>query len=104
MPSRNSSGGRPPPTLWAQFQMETMPPRSFCDHQCTMVRPHGGQPMPWNQPHRNSRTNMMAMLEVAHGTKPMNNITAAARIRPAGRNTRGLERSETEPMMNLEKP
>ena len=47
---------------------------------------------------------MMAMLEVAHGTKPMNNITAAAGIRPAGRNTRGLERSETEPMMNLEKP
>ena len=30
---------------------------------------------------------MMAMLEVAHGTKPMNNITAAAGIRPAGRNT-----------------
>ncbi len=32
---------------------------------------------------------MMAMLEVAHGTKPMNNITAAARIRPAGGNTAG---------------
>ncbi|SQI29447.1 Uncharacterised protein [Serratia plymuthica] len=60
--------------------------------------------MPWNQPHKNSSTNMTAMLDVAHGTKPMNSITAAASIRPAGRNSRGLERSETEPMMNLEKP
>lgn len=47
---------------------------------------------------------MMAMLEVAHGTKPMNSITAAARIRPAGRNTRGFERSDTDPIMNFEKP
>ena len=47
---------------------------------------------------------MTAMLEVAHGTKPMNSMTAAARIKPAGRNTRGFERSDTEPIMNLEKP
>jgi hypothetical protein len=46
----------------------------------------------------------MAMLDVAHGTNPMNNMTAAARINPAGRKTRGFERSETDPMMNFEKP
>ena len=60
--------------------------------------------MPWNQPHRNSSTNITAMLDVAQGTKPINNITAAARISPAGRKTRGFERSETEPMMNFENP
>ncbi|MNF15054.1 hypothetical protein D3C80_2174960 [compost metagenome] len=69
-----------------------------------MVRPHGGHPIPWNQPHRNSRTNMMAILDVAHGTKPINNITADARIKPAGKKTRGFERSETDPIMNLENP
>src|SRR5690606_21405247 len=104
IPNRNSSGGIPPPTLWAQFHTDTIPPRSFCDHQWTMVRPHGGHPIPWNQPQINSSTNITAMLEVAQGTKPINSITAAARIRPAGKKTRGFERSETDPMMNFEKP
>ena len=69
-----------------------------------MVRPHGGQPIPWNHPQRNSNTNMIMMLEVAHGTKPITSITSAARIKPAGRKMRGFERSETEPMMNFENP
>ena len=94
----------PPPTLCAQFHTETIPPRSFCDHQCTMVRPHGGQPIPWNQPQRNSSTNIIMMLDVAHGTKPITSITSAARIKPAGRKMRGFERSETDPMMNFENP
>lgn len=47
---------------------------------------------------------MTMMLEVAHGTKPMMSMTTAARIRPAGKNTRGLERSDTDLIINLEKP
>ncbi|TMW40632.1 hypothetical protein DOY81_014288 [Sarcophaga bullata] len=69
-----------------------------------MVRPQGGQPIPWNQPHKNNSTNITMMLDVAHGTKPMNIMTSEARIKPAGKKYRGLARSENEPMINLEKP
>ena len=67
----------PPPTLWATFQTETISPRSFCDHQCTMVRPQGGQPMPCAQPFRNRSTNMMPMLEVAQCIVPIMNMMPA---------------------------
>lgn len=69
-----------------------------------MVRPLGGQPMPWAQPLMKSRTNMMATLEVAQCANPKMNITAADTNRPNGRKTRGLERSETRPMMNFDRP
>jgi hypothetical protein len=85
MPIRNSGPIRPPPTLCATFHTETTPPRSFCDHQCTMVRPLGGQPMPWAQPLMNSRMNIMVTLDVAHGAKPKMNITPAETSRPNGR-------------------
>ena len=100
----NKGPTKPPPTLCAVFQIETMLPRSLCDHQCTIVRPQGGQPMPWNQPFRNSRQNMMGMLDVAQGTKPMSRKIEAERIKPVARNTRGLERSEKSPIRNFEKP
>ena len=61
--------------MWATFHTETTLPRSFCDHQWTMVRPLGGQPMPWAQPLMKSRTNMMATLEVAQCANPKMNIT-----------------------------
>jgi len=60
--------------------------------------------MPWNQPFRNSRMNMMAMEEVAHGTRPIRNMIPADRARPSGRNRRGLERSEMLPIRNLARP
>jgi hypothetical protein len=49
-PAAASFATRPPPTLCATFQIETVTPRSLVLHQCTMVLPHGGQPMPLNQP------------------------------------------------------
>src|SRR5574343_1241704 len=104
MPSRKSGPTKPPPTLWAQFQIETIWPRSFCDHQCTIVRPHGGQPMPWNQPFRNSRQNMIETLEVAQGTKPISRKMEAESSNPTVRKTRGLERSETTPIKTFENP
>ena len=60
--------------------------------------------MPWNQPHKNSKTNITVIDEVAHGTKPIKSMMAPERIRPNGKKIRGLERSEKEPEMNLEKP
>lgn len=68
------------------------------NHRTSARRP----PHPPNQPQRNNSTNITAMLDVAHGTKPINNMTAAARINPAGRKTRGFERSDTEPIINFE--
>jgi hypothetical protein len=38
--------------LWDTFQSETTTPRSFGLHQCTIVLPHGGQPIPLNHPLR----------------------------------------------------
>ncbi len=102
IPNRNSSGGMPPPTLCAQFHTETIPPRSFCDHQCTMVRPHGGQPIPSEPAAEEQQHEHYHDAGRRHGTKPITSITSAARIKPAGRKMRGFERSETDPMMNFE--
>ena len=46
MPRMNSGPIMPPPTLWSHVPDRDDFARSFCDHQCTMVRPQGGQPMP----------------------------------------------------------
>ncbi len=55
-PRRARRATRAPPTLWATFHVETMSPRSVVLHQWTMDLPHGGQPMPLNQPLRDWRT------------------------------------------------
>lgn len=47
---------------------------------------------------------MIATLEVAQCANPKMNITAADTSSPNGRKTRGLERSETSPMMNFDRP
>ncbi|MNG02709.1 hypothetical protein D3C84_857500 [compost metagenome] len=60
--------------------------------------------MPCAQPLMNSRTNMIVTLDVAQWAKPNVNITAAETTRPNGRKKRGLERSDTMPIRNLDKP
>ena len=47
---------------------------------------------------------MIGTLEVAQGTKPIKKKIDADKMRPTERKTRGLERSETAPMRNFEKP
>ena len=69
-----------------------------------MVRPLGGQPMPCAHPLMNNRMNIMVTLDVAQGAKPKMNMTAAEIIRPNGRKNLGLERSDTRPMRNFDKP
>ncbi|MNP77850.1 hypothetical protein D3C76_1753590 [compost metagenome] len=52
----------------------------------------------------NSRMNIMVTLDVAHGAKPKTNITPADTNRPNGRKKRGLERSDTRPIRNFDRP
>ncbi len=96
--------GTMPPRLWAVFQTDTTEPRSVLDHQCTMVLPHGGQPMPWNQPLMKIIAKAMATLEVAQGIRPISVMHRPDSSRPMGRNTFGLERSETAAIRNFEMP
>ena len=49
-PRRKRGPTNPPPTLWARFQKAIFMPRSPTENQWTMVRPLGGQPIPWNHP------------------------------------------------------
>ena len=81
-----------------------MVPRSFFDHQCTMVLPQGGQPMPWNQPLRKIMINAMVTPEVAHGASPMMVMHRPERNSPQGRKYLGLARSEMDAIKNLEMP
>ena len=90
--------------LCAVFQIDTIVPRSDLDHQCTIVRPHGGQPIPWNQPFKKIITHMMAIPEVAHGNKPIMVIQRPESNKPNGKNTRGFERSDIPAITNLDKP
>ena len=96
--------GTMPPRLWAVFQMETMLPRSLLDHQCTIVLPHGGQPMPWNQPLMKIMQKAMNTPEVAHGIRPIIVMHMPDSSRPSGRNTLGLERSDTVAIRNFDSP
>ena len=98
-----------PPTLCAQFQMLIIVPRSPGENQCVITRPHGGQPMPLNQPTRQFNTPITKMARALcsapihwMGTI-MKHIEMAVRIRPSGRKTRALERSDTLPIRNLDK-
>ena len=74
-----------------------------------MTRPHGGQPIPLNQPTRKFRTAMMKMASrLCSGPSSvtgtiMNIIDRAASTSPSGRNTRALLRSETLPIRNLDR-
>ena len=43
---------RAPPTLCAVFHTLIQVPRSLMENQRVITRPHGGQPIPWNQPTR----------------------------------------------------
>ncbi|MCY1450162.1 hypothetical protein D9M71_669460 [compost metagenome] len=60
--------------------------------------------MPCAQPLMNSKMNIMVTLDVAQGAKPKMNITPADTRRPNGRKKRGLERSDTRPMRNFDRP
>lgn len=93
----------PPPTLWATFQIDIFVPRSFCENQWVMTRPHGGQPIPWNQPMRNCVMNIM-MIDEIPADVPRNIVTSADNTSPSGRKTRALLRSETPPIRNFESP
>ena len=48
--------------------------------------------------------NMIAMLEVAHGIKPIKVIHRPDNSRPSGMNFFGLERSDHAAIKNLDKP
>lgn len=97
-----------PPTLCAQFQIDIIVPRSDCENQWVMIRPHGGQPMPLNQPTRKLSTPISTRAAVwcsgpsiEIGTI-MNIIEIEASTSPSGRNLRASLRSETAPIRNLE--
>ena len=84
-------------------------PRSPGENQCVMTRPHGGQPMPLNQPTQAFRIPITTIAR-ALLSAPMylmgtiiNAIDRALRIRPRGRKTRAFERSETLPIRNFER-
>ena len=88
--------------------MLIMVPRSLGENQCVITRPQGGHPMPLNQPTAALSTPMTKMAS-ALLSAPMNwmgtimkHMEMAVRMRPSGRNTRALERSDTLPMRNLE--
>ena len=83
--------------------MDIFVPRSFCENQCVITRPHGGQPIPWTQPIRNCVTNIMIIDEIP-AEVPRNIVTSADSTRPSGRNTRALLRSDTPPIRNFESP
>ena len=93
----------------AQFQIDIFVPRSLIENQWVMTRPHGGQPIPLNQPTRKFRTAMMKMASrLCSGPSSvtgtiMNIIDRAASTSPSGRNTRALLRSETLPIRNLDR-
>ena len=53
--------------LCATFQIAILVPRSPGENQCTMTRPEGGHPIPWNQPFNSNNVNMMATELVAMG-------------------------------------
>ena len=97
-----------PPTLWAQFQILIIVPRSLTENQWVIILPQGGHPMPLNQPTRKLSTPISAMARPLCPA-PMNctgtiikHIDMAVSTSPSGRNTRALERSDTLPIRNFE--
>ena len=81
-----------------------MRPRSRVLHQCTIVLPLGGQPMPLTQP-LSVISAMIANSEpYTASLSPKTSITAADSSSPSGMNQRGLLRSETEPIRNFDAP
>ena len=101
---------RAPPTLWAQFQKDIQVPLSFIENQCVMTLPHGGHPIPLNQPTRKLSTAISIIAQALcsipiHFTGTiMKAIDRAAITRPRGRNFRASERSEMLAIRNFEKP
>ena len=69
-----------------------------------MTRPDGGHPIPWNQPLVSSKTNMTVTELVANGTVPIRIMISAEQNSPSDMKTLALLRSETLPMMNLDRP
>ena len=43
----------PEPVLCEVFQIDILKLRSFCENQCAIIRPQGGQPIPESQPTAN---------------------------------------------------
>src|SRR3954462_3347921 len=103
-PSTANVAIRPPPTLCPTFQKETTRPRSFVLNQCTIVLPHGGQPIPCTQPF--AICTMITSISEPYIAlnRPDAAMSAHDRSRPSGRKYFGLLRSETDPMRNFEMP
>ena len=101
---------RAPPTLWAQFHTLIHVPRSLMENQRVITRPHGGQPIPWNQPTRKLKAPIRVMANplfsgpIATTGTIMNNMAMDDRIKPKGKKRRALLRSLTLAMTNLEIP
>ena len=74
-----------PPTLCAVFQIAVFQPRSLVENQCTRTRPHGGQPMPWNQPLMNITIAKVATVAETAGTNATARFVSADSARPSGR-------------------
>ena len=96
--------------MWAQFQKLIHVPLSFIENQWVITLPHGGQPIPLNQPTRKLRTDIRTMAAPLCSTPSaltgtiMNAIDRAAMTNPSGRNFLASERSEMDAIRNFEKP
>src|SRR5438128_7828914 len=90
--------------LWATFHTDTTRPRSLVLNQCTIVLPHGGQPIPWTQPF--AIWIMMTSANEAYIAlnRPEAAISAHESRSPRGRKYLGLERSDTDPIRNFDTP
>ena len=81
-----------------------MSPRSFVLNQCTIVLPHGGQPMPCTQPLTAMITTIVTSVARAASNRPNAAMIALDSSSPSGRKYFGLLRSETEPIRNFDTP
>ena len=83
-------------------------PRSFCENQCVITRPHGGHPIPLNHPTSAFSTPITAIASVLCSAPIaligtiMKHIAIAESTNPSGRNTRAFDRSLTLPIRNFE--
>ena len=61
-PKVTSSPRLPLPRVCEVFQIDILKLRSFCENQCAIMRPQGGQPIPESQPTMSISRNMTATL------------------------------------------